>query len=110
MGEISGVSSPLEHLKATLSDYIPKELVKKAILYGSVAQGKSKANSDIDLYILVKSQKEAEELTAPLDKLSSLCLSLYGNRLAPYVLTEAQLQDKKKLSLLKEIKKGIQII
>lgn len=110
IGEISSAPSPLDHLKATLSENIPKELVKKVVLYGSVAQGKSKANSDIDLFILVKSQKEAEELTAPLDKLSSLCLSLYGNRLAPYVLTEAQLQDKKKLSLLKEIKKGIQII
>lgn len=110
MGEISGVSTPLEHLKATLFGNIPKELVKKVILYGSVAQGKSRVNSDIDLYILVKSQKEAEELMAPLDKLSNLCLSLYGNRLAPYVLTEAQLQEKKKLLLLKEIGRGIQII
>jgi len=110
MGEISTVPAPLEHLKQTLSDNIPKEIVKKVVLYGSVAQGKSKANSDIDLYILVKSQKEAEELSAPIDKLSSLCLSLYGNRLAPYVLTESQLQEKKKLPLLKEIEKGIQII
>lgn len=110
VGEISSVPKPLEHLKQALSSNIPKELVKKVILYGSVAQGKSKVNSDIDLFILVKSQKEAEELTPHLDKLSSLCLSLYGNRLAPYILTEAQLQEKKKLPLLKEIEKGIQVI
>lgn len=110
MGEISGVPTPFEHLKVTLFENIPKELVKKVILYGSVAKGKSKINSDIDLYILVRSQKEAEELTLYIDKLSSLCLSLYGNRLAPYILTEAQLQEKKKLPLLKEIEKGIQII
>lgn len=110
MGEISGVPAPLEHLKETLSANIPKELVKKIILYGSLAQGKSKVNSDIDLFILVKSQKEAEDLTPYIDKLSSLCLSLYGNRLAPYILTELQLQEKKKLPILKEIEKGIQII
>lgn len=110
IGEMSAVPAPLEHLKQTISGNIPKELVKKAILCGSVAQGRSKTNSDIDLYILVKSQKEAEELSAPIDNLSSLCLSLYGNRLAPYILTEAQLQEKKKLPLLKEIEKGIHII
>jgi len=110
MGEISGVPKPLEHLRETLSSHIPKELVKKVVLYGSVAQGKSKVNSDIDLFILVKSQKEAEELIPHLDKLSSLCLSLYGNRLTPYILTETQLQEKKKLPLLKEIEKGIQVI
>jgi predicted nucleotidyltransferase len=110
MSEISSVPAPLEHLKKTLSGNIPQELVEKVILYGSVAQGKSKVNSDIDLFILIKSQKEAQELSNHIDKLSSLCLSLYGNRLAPYILTEAQLQEKKKLPILKEAEKGIQII
>lgn len=110
VGEISGASTPLEHLKLILSENIPRELVKKIILYGSVAQGKSKPNSDIDLYILVRSQKEAQNLTPYIDRLSNLCLSLYGNRLAPYILTESQLQEKKKLPILKEIEKGIPII
>jgi predicted nucleotidyltransferase len=110
MGEIAGVPTPLEHLKQTLSSNIPKELVKNIILYGSVADGKSRVNSDIDLFILVKSKKEAERLNLHIDKLSNLCLSLYGNRLTPYILTEMQLQEKKKLPLLKEIGKGIQII
>ncbi|MFH0763299.1 MAG: nucleotidyltransferase domain-containing protein [Candidatus Omnitrophota bacterium] len=110
INKISDVPTPLEHLKVTLSGNIPKKLVKKVILYGSVVQGKSKVNSDIDLFILVRSQKEAKALIAPIDKLSILCLSLYGNRLAPYILTESQLQEKKKLPLLKEIEKGIQII
>lgn len=108
--KISSITTPLEHLKETLSGNIPKELVKKVILYGSVAKGKSGANSDIDLFILVKSQKEADGLTPYIDKLSNLCLALYGNRLAPYTLTEAQLQEKNKLPILKEIEKGIQII
>lgn len=110
INKISAVPTPLEHLKITLYRNLPKKLVKKVILYGSVAQGKSKANSDIDLYILAGSQKEADELTPHIDKLSNLCLSLYGNRLALYILTEAQLEEKKKLPLLKEIEKGIRIV
>jgi len=110
MNEMSVAPTPLEHLKETLSGNIPKELVKKAILYGSLAEGKSMVNSDIDLFILVKSQKESKRLTPYIDKLASLCLSFYGNRLAPYILTEAQLQEKRKLALLKEIEKGIQVI
>jgi predicted nucleotidyltransferase len=110
INEISGIPTPLEHLKATLTGNIPKKTVKKVILYGSVSQGKSKSNSDIDLFVLVKSQKEVQDLSKHIDKLSNLCLSLYGNRLAPYILTESQLEEKKKLPLLKEIEKGIQII
>lgn len=110
ISQISAAPTPLEHLKQTLSGNIPKELVKKVILYGSVAEGKSKVNSDIDLFIQVKSQKQDEELNPYIENLSNLCLSLYGNRLAPYILTEAQLQEKKKLPLLKEIEKGVQVI
>ncbi|MFH1440773.1 MAG: winged helix-turn-helix transcriptional regulator [Candidatus Omnitrophota bacterium] len=107
---ISAAPSPLEHLKETLYHNIPKELVKRVILYGSIAQAKSKINSDIDLFILVKSQKEHTQLLVYIDKLSVLCLRLYGNRIAPYILTETQLQEKNKLPLLKQIKTGIQII
>lgn len=110
INEIAVIPAPLEHLKNTLTDNIPKGLVKKVTLYGSVAQGKSKPNSDIDLFILVRSPKETEELSATIDKLSNLCFSLYGNRLAPYILTDAQLEEKKTLPILKEIEKGIRII
>lgn len=108
--EISNAPTPLHHLKETLSENIPKQLVKKVILYGSLAQGRSKANSDIDLYILVRSQKEGQDLAPYIDKLSSLCLSLYGNRLAPYILTELELRGRKKLPILIEIEKGIRLI
>jgi len=110
MREISSIPTPLDHLKEILSGNIPKKIVKKVILYGSVAQGKSRVNSDIDLFILVGSQKDEQNLSKHIDKLSSLCFSLYGNRLAPYILTEAKLQEKRKSPLLKEIEKGIQVI
>ncbi|MCL5774504.1 MAG: nucleotidyltransferase domain-containing protein [Firmicutes bacterium] len=102
--------APLEHLKEIIFNALPKKLVKEVILFGSISEGKSRINSDIDLFILVKSKQESKELSACIDKLSILCLKLYGNRLSPYILTDAELKRKEKLPLLEEIRKGIQII
>ena len=102
--------SPLGHLKKTIANGIPAGLVKKAVLFGSTAKAAARVNSDIDLFVLVKSEKEACKLSPYLEKLSSACFSLYGNSFAPYVLTEAQLEKKKNLSIFKEIEKGTRII
>lgn len=107
---ISETPAPMEHLKKTILNNIPKRLVSKIILFGSVAEGKSMADSDIDLFILVKSKQETEKLSTHVDKLSNLCLKLYGNRLSPYILTRAELGEKMKLPLLREIERGIQIL
>ena len=64
-------------------------------------------DSDIDLFILVKNIENQESLEAPLDKLSRECLDIFGNRLAPYILTEKQFKEKQNLSLISEINKGI---
>ena len=105
----TSIPTPIEHLKQTINEYIPKGLVKKIILFGSIAVGNSKTISDIDLFILVESEKESEKLSPLIDKLSNICLDLYGNRLSPYILTEVELKNKQKLGLLKEIEKGILI-
>ena len=34
---------------------------------------------------------------------------MYGNRLAPYILTDQELKQKKNLKVISEIKKGIEI-
>ena len=104
------IPAPIEHLKQTIKENIPKELAKNIILFGSVATGDSKATSDIDLFILVESEKETEKLSPIIDKLSNICMELYGNRLSPYILTEAELKTKQDMPLLKDIEKGISII
>ena len=106
----TSIPAPIEHLKQIINENIPKELVKKIILFGSIAAGGSKTTSDIDLFILVESEKESEKLSPVIDRLSNLCLDLYGNRLSPYMLTEAELKDKQNLALLKEIEKGILLL
>lgn len=110
---IKGISDrrlkPLEDLKNTILNNLPTSMIQKAILFGSIASGTEKPNSDIDLFILVKSSQDKNKVEPLVHKLSHLCLDLYGNRLSPYILTQSQLKKRKKLPLVSEIEKGIQI-
>ncbi len=107
--KITEMPSPLEHLKQTLSKNIPKKLVKEVVLFGSIALGAEELESDIDLFIQVQSQRDKAKLQPYIDKLANQCLMLYGNRLAPYILTELELKDKENLPLISGIRKGIKI-
>jgi predicted nucleotidyltransferase len=100
-------NDPFEDLKRDIVRNLPKTLVKQVILFGSVAEGSEKTDSDIDLFILVKDQFSKGKLEKSIEKLSKLCLEIYGNRLAPYVLTKVELEHKKNLSVISEIKRGI---
>ena len=51
---ISHIKDPLKELKATILKTLPKKLIKKVVLFGSVAKGLEKTNSDIDIFILIK--------------------------------------------------------
>jgi predicted nucleotidyltransferase len=107
--DISSIKSPLEDLKKTILENLSGPLVKKVTLFGSVAKGLEKENSDIDIFILVKNLRTKKEIETLVEKLSDQCLDLYGNRLAPYILTEHEVKQKKNLSVIKEINQGIQI-
>lgn len=106
---ISSIKEPIEDLKSMLLRNLPKALIKRVVLFGSVAGGSEKANSDIDVFILVKDKQSKKKLEPKIEKLSNLCLEVYGNRLAPYILTEQELKQKKDLKVISEINKGIEI-
>jgi len=105
----SDIKSPLDELKKNFLKHLPKTLIRKVVLFGSIARGSEQANSDIDVFILVKDMQSKEEIEASIDKLSNACVELYGNRLAPYVLTEREMKNKKNLKIISEINQGIQI-
>lgn len=109
VGELSNIPHPLDNLKETIKNQMTSNFVERVVLFGSVAQGREEETSDIDLFVLVKSSEARKDIQIYLDALSSECLSLYGNRLAPYVVTKSELKHKKNLPLLKEIKRGIEI-
>ena len=50
-----------------------------------------------------------KKIETSIEKLSNICFDVYGNRLAPYILTEQEIKQKKDLKILSEINKGIQI-
>jgi len=106
---VSGIKEPLEDLKKILLDNLPKTLIKKVVLFGSIAKGSESSNSDIDVFVLVKDKESKKKLESQIDKLSNICLEAYGNRLAPYILTEQEIEQKKNLKIVSEISKGIQV-
>ena len=78
-------------------------------MFGSIAKGSEKPDSDIDIFILVKNKQDREKLETSLEKLSNICLEVYGNRLSPYILTEKELKQKERLKVISEINRGLQI-
>ena len=99
----------LEDLKETLLKNLPKTLIKRVVLFGSLTKGSERPDSDIDIFIVVKNNQDKQKLEISLDKLSSICLKVYGNRLAPYVLTEKEVSQKKRLKIISKVNKGLQI-
>ncbi len=106
---VSGIEEPLKELKKTILKNLPEALITKMVLFGSVAKGEEKANSDIDLFILVKDIQGKKEIELSIDRLSNICLEQYGNRLAPYILTEHEMRQKKDLRIVSEVNQGIQL-
>jgi len=106
---VSGIKEPLEDLKKILLNNLPKTLIKKVVLFGSIAKASERSNSDIDVFVLVKDKESKKKLESQIDKLSNICFEAYGNRLAPYILTEQETEQKKNLKIISEINKGIQI-
>ncbi len=106
---VSDIPEPLGDLKKILLKKLPKTLIKRVVLFGSVAEGSERTNSDIDVFILVKDKQSKEKLETNIEKLSNLCFEVYGNRLAPYILTEQEMKQKKNLKIISEINKGLEI-
>jgi len=99
--------NPLEHFKRTVLTEIPKPGITRMILFGSLAKGKDRAGSDIDLYIETKDEATKRRLRERLEKLKKLCEGRYGKRLSPYLLSRSERRRPKNPALLRNIESGI---
>ena len=106
----SGIKDPLNDLKTVIKETIPKALAQKVVLFGSVSKGLEKSDSDIDIFILVMDAGDKKKIEPSIEKLSHICFETYGNRLAPYILTEQEMAQKKDLAILSEINNGTPIL
>ncbi len=66
---VSGIKEPLEDLKKILLNNLPKTLIKKVVLFGSIAKASERSNSDIDVFVLVKDKESKKKLESQIDKL-----------------------------------------
>ncbi len=107
--DVSVIKGPMEDLKDTLLRHLSKTLIRRVALFGSVSKGLERTNSDIDIFIMVKNVADKKILEPAIEKLSNLCFEIYGNRLAPYILTEQEMSKKADLNIISEIESGIQI-
>jgi predicted nucleotidyltransferase len=102
-------TEPLEDLKRAIRDKLPLASVENLILFGSVAMGTERFDSDIDLYVQVKDESKKQEIEQAAEELVLLCLERFGNPLSPYILTEKEWKVRNNLKLAEKIKKGIKI-
>lgn len=98
--------------KQKLVQLLIKEIkcpIESIILYGSIAQGKEKPESDIDLLIVLPPSGSPEKLEKKLMEFNSKIVRDYGNQISPLITDKKNFikRLKKKDRLLKEIiKKG----
>ncbi len=94
----------VDHLKRGISTMVRRFPVRKAVIYGSVARGDERPDSDIDLLLVVeKKGKWVKELQ---NKLRGEILALFGNTLSILVCTPGEYK-KMSRGLKKEIEGGI---
>ena len=101
--------SPLAALKEAVLKHLPKGRILRVTLFGSVAKGQEREDSDIDIFIVVRTQKDKDNLEFALEKLSADCLDMFGNRLAPYILSEKEWKAKKSLAVVREAERGLML-
>jgi predicted nucleotidyltransferase len=102
---------PMNDLKKFLLKKLKAPGVVSAGIFGSVSKAKEKADSDIDLFVVVKDEAAKKVLDKSLGDAGLECMRIFGNHLAPYILTVKEYRSKKnKLAVVAEAEKGITII
>ncbi|MFH1821741.1 MAG: nucleotidyltransferase domain-containing protein [Methanobacteriota archaeon] len=91
----------LEHLKRRISELVGKCPVQKAVIYGSVARGDERPDSDVDLLLLVK--RKGEWIDGLQEDLRREILEIFGNALSIMVCTP---EEYKKMG--GELKRGME--
>jgi len=106
---ISTFPTPLEHLKNLVLSLYPLKQVSRIYLYGSIAEGRENYNSDIDLFVVVKSGADKREIERANDKLRASGLALYGNAAQIMVMSESEYARKRGAPLVKQVERGLEV-
>ena len=91
-------------LAELLKKHLPRGKVEKAYVFGSVARGDERPQSDIDTLVIVRSRKDKETVLEAAGGAALEALELFSNHLSVLVLSEPELSGKAG-NLLAEVRK-----
>lgn len=110
VNQIKQLPSPKEHMVGTIRAGLTGQPVVRAVIFGSVAEGRERSGSDIDLFILTPNEDTKSSLSAKLNELLEKCLELYGNSLSPLILTKKEFENPTNKYLMENIRNGLIIV
>jgi predicted nucleotidyltransferase len=103
-------ATTLSDLVSALAQELKGSAIEEARLFGSVARGEGADDSDIDLYVQIRSERDREAVEERLHAISSRIWSRYGNALSTLVYTNQRASRPPNPRLLENIKReGIPI-
>ncbi len=88
--------------------YLPD--IKKAVLFGSIAEGRELPESDIDLFILVENESNRKNMMYAIGNFNNNCIQKYGNKLNAHIFTLNDMKSPKNKKFLENVMKGIRVI
>lgn len=105
---LEGAARPLEEAKKLLArEFVGKigaDKVRKIILFGSVARGEERTDSDIDLLIIVGTKRDKQEAQRKaLEKALELAGAFGSSPVVPIVYSEREAAQKAGSALMKKI-------
>jgi len=99
----------LKIINKFLTDYTENKKILSAAIFGSMATGHERLNSDLDLLIVTHDASSATDLESHIQELRTLLYKQFSIPLSPYIqpLAEIKAKYKRKLPLiLKILKEG----
>ncbi len=92
-----------EKLLRDVSDLIVNIPTRRALLFGSVARGDERADSDVDLFFEVKTSRDRHAMDSALAKVRERVWDRYGNPVSTLVYTGAESRKPPNASLVDSI-------
>jgi predicted nucleotidyltransferase len=79
--------------------------IARVVLFGSVARGSERTDSDIDLFVEVARQKDMKRVRAALTDAALELREIFGSPIIPVFYTTTEVLRKRNAELLREIEK-----
>ena len=92
-----------EALVNSLKSIIKSKDIQLFVLFGSIVERREKSNSDIDILIVTKNKESVDIL---LTEKQGYIVKMFGNELAPHIMSPAEFKEKQNAPFLREAKKN----